>query len=496
MRTAVLAACAVLCVTSIAIADPSVQERVAPVEAEDQFLNPPMYRFGAPRSYSEAAKLYEAAAEQGNAGAAYQLGIMYYAGLLSKDYAQAERWLLAAAELDAEGNIDWPSWPIGRRLMSARSSALILLCKIIGADAVLRLQAEKGNPYAQLELGDVYSSDLDDGVAAYAWYTVAYEQWVVMDHDERDRRTKKTVFRSSVHLETTATAYIASNLMISGMTTEQAAEGQSMAHELQARLPPPGIRWGGMPIQCSEAGGIGRNDLDDSEEDFQMLWNELDPTQRGVTTSELVAHLDLIATVAIDWGVRYDGPYGQPRSYTLTPADSSSLSGETPGGMNAYIRNVGYHLLSQYMSSDELMSLNLIPSARDRHLLEPTDGDFMPPPGAYRQLPIPGRMAEGWHIIKDIAPEALYEYEQMSGPQDRARFAVSKLQMLTDVPRGSLQRVLDQRTEVNETTMFYYMITGVIHAYRVDTRTGAFAVQLTSGGPWYPAVPPAHGFRS
>ena len=119
MRTALLAACAVLCVTSIAIADPSVQERVAPVEAEDQFLNPPMYRFGAPRSYSEAAKLYEAAAEQGNAGAAYQLGLMYYAGLLSKDYAQAERWLLAAAELDAEGNIDWPSWPIGRRLMSA-----------------------------------------------------------------------------------------------------------------------------------------------------------------------------------------------------------------------------------------------------------------------------------------------------------------------------------------------------------------------------------------
>ncbi len=442
------------------------------------------------------AKLYEAAAEQGHAGAAYQLGLMYYAGLLSKDYAEAARWLQAAAEQDAEGDIDWPSWPIGRRLMSTRSSALIFLCNTIGVDAVLRLQAEKGNPYAQLELADVYSFDLDDGVAAYAWYTVAYELWVAMDRDERDRRTERGVFRSSVHLETAASAYIASNLVISGMTTEQVAEGQSMVRELQARLPPPGIRWGGMPIECSDAGGNGRNDIDDSEEDFQMLWNEFDPTQRGVTTSEVVAHLNLIATGAIDWGVRYDGPYGQPSSYILTPADSSSLSGETPGGMLAYVRNVRYHLLRQYMSSDELVRLKMIPSAGDRHLLEPEDGKFMPPPGAYRQLPIPGRMAEGWHIIKDIAPEALYEYEQMSDPQDRARFAVSKLQMLRDVPRSSLQRVLDQRTEVNESIVFYYMITGVIHAYEADTRTGAFAVQLTSGGPWYPAVPPAHGFRS
>ena len=162
----------------------------------------------------------------------------------------------------------------------------------------------------------------------------------------------------------------------------------------------------------------------------------------------------------------------------------------------AYMRHVTYQLFRQYLTDDEIQQIMVIPGADERHLLEPRDGKFMPPRGAYERLPFPIG-GEGWHIINEVAPELMDEYEQIRDSQDRARFAVAKLQMLTAGPGAAFQNLQDvvaRRTEINEAIMVYYTITGMIHAYEVDTRNGAFAVQIVLNGPWYPAVvPSAHG---
>jgi hypothetical protein len=50
-------------------------------------------RQGIPQNFAEAVKWYRKAAEQGNAEAQYNLGMMYFAGLgVPKDYALAHMW--------------------------------------------------------------------------------------------------------------------------------------------------------------------------------------------------------------------------------------------------------------------------------------------------------------------------------------------------------------------------------------------------------------------
>ena len=59
---------------------------------------------GVPQDYTEAAKWYRLAAEQGYADAQSNLGIMYGRGLgVPQDYVEAVRWYLAAAEQDHAG---------------------------------------------------------------------------------------------------------------------------------------------------------------------------------------------------------------------------------------------------------------------------------------------------------------------------------------------------------------------------------------------------------
>ncbi len=54
---------------------------------------------GVPQDYAKAVKWYRKATEQGNAGAQYNLGIMYYFGLgVPQDDAKALQWYRKAAE--------------------------------------------------------------------------------------------------------------------------------------------------------------------------------------------------------------------------------------------------------------------------------------------------------------------------------------------------------------------------------------------------------------
>jgi len=54
---------------------------------------------GVPQDYMQAAKWYTKSAEQGNAGAQYNLALMYYKGQgVPQDYKQAVKWFTKAAE--------------------------------------------------------------------------------------------------------------------------------------------------------------------------------------------------------------------------------------------------------------------------------------------------------------------------------------------------------------------------------------------------------------
>ena len=61
---------------------------------------------GVPQDYAEAVKWYRLAAEQGDANAQYNLGLMYDNGQgVPQDYAEAVKWYrLAAEQGDAEHN--------------------------------------------------------------------------------------------------------------------------------------------------------------------------------------------------------------------------------------------------------------------------------------------------------------------------------------------------------------------------------------------------------
>jgi TPR repeat protein len=59
---------------------------------------------GVPQDYTQAAKWYRLAADQGNAIAESKLGVMYYFGQgVPQDYTQAHKWLNLAA---SQGNTE------------------------------------------------------------------------------------------------------------------------------------------------------------------------------------------------------------------------------------------------------------------------------------------------------------------------------------------------------------------------------------------------------
>ena len=64
---------------------------------------------GVPQDYAEAVKWYRLAAEQGDANAQYNLGVMYHKGKgVPQDYAEAVKWYRLAAKqgvAEAQGNL-------------------------------------------------------------------------------------------------------------------------------------------------------------------------------------------------------------------------------------------------------------------------------------------------------------------------------------------------------------------------------------------------------
>jgi len=138
-------------------------------------------------------------AEQGNAIAQNNLGIMYRRGRgVAENYAEAVRWYRLAAE---QGNA---TAQVSLGYMYANGDGV----PQNGAEAVkwYRLAAEQGNATAQYNLGYMYANG--DGVPqndvrAYMWYSVTAAQ----DSHARDNR----------------------NSIADLLTPEQLAQGQDMA---------------------------------------------------------------------------------------------------------------------------------------------------------------------------------------------------------------------------------------------------------------------------
>jgi len=97
---------------------------------------------GLPKDYAEAVKWWRKSAEQGNADAQYNLGLAYYLGNgVTKDREQAEKWYQKSAD---QGNA-------------------------LG-------QYGLGNCYLYGNLGDLWTSDVDNRLTAMKWYQKSAEQ--------------------------------------------------------------------------------------------------------------------------------------------------------------------------------------------------------------------------------------------------------------------------------------------------------------------------------
>lgn len=90
----------------------SMQNYVVNDDPDQQVFLGNMYYFGdgisTGQDYDKAFELYEKAAQQGNAEAQYNLGVMYYSGeSINQDYMQARKWFeKAASQKDADAQFN------------------------------------------------------------------------------------------------------------------------------------------------------------------------------------------------------------------------------------------------------------------------------------------------------------------------------------------------------------------------------------------------------
>ena len=142
-------------------------------DAEAQYNLGLMYNNGdgVQQDYAEALKWYHKAAEQGNADAQYNIGDMYHDGEgVSRDYAEAAKWYHKAAKQGHAGA------PVTLLLMYAGDQGV----QQGSADAMYnRLSADKGDAGAQFRLGLMYNNG--DGVQqdyaeAAKWFHKAANQ--------------------------------------------------------------------------------------------------------------------------------------------------------------------------------------------------------------------------------------------------------------------------------------------------------------------------------
>lgn len=127
---------------------------------------------GVPQDYVRAAQWFRKAAEQGHVKAQYDLGVMYALGEgVPQDYAQAAQWFRKAAQ---QGNLDAQS-----RLGSAYASGEGVPQDYAQAAQWYRLAAAQGDIAAQNNLGAMYADGQgvpQDYARAVHWYETAAEE--------------------------------------------------------------------------------------------------------------------------------------------------------------------------------------------------------------------------------------------------------------------------------------------------------------------------------
>ena len=118
--------------------------------------------------YATALREWQPLAEQGHAGAQYNLGLLYANGQgVTKDDAKARQWYeKAAVQGHAEAQVN-----LGILLMYARGGQQDYKVAVY----YLRLSANQGNDLAQRRLGQMYERGdgvPQDYVKAYMWYSL------------------------------------------------------------------------------------------------------------------------------------------------------------------------------------------------------------------------------------------------------------------------------------------------------------------------------------
>ena len=127
---------------------------------------------GVPRDYAEAVKWYRRAADHGDSAAQNNLGLMYVDGLgVPSDYAEAVKWFRLAAD---QGNAE-AQFNLG--LTHAQGRGL----QKNDAEAVkwYRLAADQGDAKAQQNLGGMYDEGRgvpQNDAEAVKWYRLAADQ--------------------------------------------------------------------------------------------------------------------------------------------------------------------------------------------------------------------------------------------------------------------------------------------------------------------------------
>ncbi|HCK80058.1 MAG TPA: sel1 repeat family protein [Candidatus Competibacteraceae bacterium] len=177
-------------------------------QAEAQFNLGVLYDggLGVERDYRQAARWYQRAAEQGHAKAQFNLAVLFANGLgVERDMEEAARWYRQAAiqdEVEAQFNLG----------VLYEDGAGVVQSDVAAA-YWYRLAAYQGHTMAQNNLGILFANGRGmsrDPVAAYAWYALAAKHRNLKARSNRDR-------------------------LAGLLTPQQLAEGERMAAEFEKR---------------------------------------------------------------------------------------------------------------------------------------------------------------------------------------------------------------------------------------------------------------------
>ena len=159
--------------------------------------------------YLTALRLWRSLAEQGDADAQYNLGVMYSNGDgVPRDYAEAMKWHRKAADQgngNAQFNVGF-MYDLGRGMPQSYTEAV----------KWYSLAANQGVAIAQFKLGVMYNDGQgvpQDYIHAHMWFSLAALQFPASEKEYRDEAVK-------------ARDFVASKL-----TSAEIAEAQKLARE-------------------------------------------------------------------------------------------------------------------------------------------------------------------------------------------------------------------------------------------------------------------------